>query len=691
MNFKPHSRDYYHWHIICDEDDEPTDEIFHRFKEKPELTETVTLLEKLAFGMGGRYYLKNKEKAEQCLRDAIKELKITKIDLDELDIRFGFGQMYAQMVLQRRYDECCDLFGVFDNIAVNGLQEEDVLVQGLVVARMLGRADVTKKAVEMNKAFLQEKIERHFPSHRDDTPFNLACYFATDGNDENLMYKYIQYAVKDRSFREWDFNNPAFDAYRDTAKFKVVIRGGSLKELEAKEQLGKIEKPNTLEEAVALIAKLNKVADTVSSKNNIIATYFGGKRDGGYDAPAKVPFLDDIMKQFGKELPAESLVNLFNISYYAMYANYQVSLDAVGEINRRKDAKAQQQIADVFVPAWESYDAGHRSRENTAHDQLIDDYFPNFSDEALIYLLEKFDKKYLGEGVDGLAYLFVTLLKCKPADSIKQRAYKCFVDMYAEEGESDYSFDDFKDLFPKLMPLLPEDVKEKVKAINPLAWAKIFGTEKDVKQAKAEMAAAKKAKEGAEKKAALKKAEGEQAAFEQAVIDAGIGFAGTLIRHEGNCTLYLSEQDPKEGHASLYLFEPNGRVMSCYIYPDMMTKKGVDDMLFNIKKCFSKKKEQFIYFTKDMREEGFEGNDYTYIPIDCEYTVFSSGKQVDGTQQGDRIKIKWGESYIAGWKDADNLIIADRFGGKNNIESFRYIGYFSGNEVVFDGNCGLED
>ena len=417
------SKDAEEWLINTVVSGEPTDKWFKPYVEMEELVEAVTLADKLTIGMRSSYYLKDSGKARQSLKDAIAELKISKF---EPDGKFKFADWYLEMVNNKRYDECCDLIEVLDNIALDDVSRERVLAQALAVSMVSGHLDITKKVAELSMAIIPQ---------RDVLPFNLACYFATAGSNEDLMYKYIQIAMTNGKSRR-AFGDSDFDAHRQKPIFRGMMQGLTVEEAIAQAQtVGSISEPETLQEAVEIIAKLRAFTDAIT-------TFFGIEYDES-DNPTEVPFLDDIMEQYGEELPAQSLVDLFVISFYEMYANYQVSLDAVGEINRRGDTAAQKQIADAFMKAGEYYDAGHRAYDDTVQDQLIDEYFPDFTDEALIYLLEAYSMEYLEE--EGMDDLFTVLLERNPSDDIKQRLQKCLDKLEEAEDEEDEEDEDEED------------------------------------------------------------------------------------------------------------------------------------------------------------------------------------------------------------------------------------------------------
>jgi len=619
----------------------------------------AALADKLERGMRKSYYSEDSKKAAQSLQDAITELKTVKFKPEDSS---KFADWYLEMLKQTR---SLDLVEVLHNITLDFPAWERVLPPTMAEAKTdyqhgdIIRQKLAKIAVKLEP---QGKI----------LPLVLAHYFAFGkGSDEEMMYKYMQVALKNGcpppDFAGWDFENH----YQDD-KYKALMRGESLEKAVSREQLWKElialrGMPGTPEQAVAYISKLRELADSTDpsriDEDNVMITAFydpygDEEKPNNHSAPAEIRWFVyiNVIERFGEKLPTQSLVDWFVVSFYKMTANYQISLDVVDEINRRKDTEAQKQIADAFKKAGINYKAGHRAKENNVQNQLIDSYFPNFTDDGLIYLLETCNTQYLA--ADGMAQLFVALLQRNPSDEIKQRAYKCFADFYAKEGVTDDYSEQFVELFGKLAPLLPEDALYEAEEVNPDMWKDI---ESAIERAK---------KKPKEKTVSVRTAfEKTYSALDQKAIGAGIGSIGTLITHECDYTLYF---EVSSDGISLKAFYPATRRFAGRYVSSMEATKSV-----------IKKEIKGIEDLKkwDRLKRGA-------------YEVSAGGERIDVTQQADRIKIL-GDNYdvaIGGWDSKGNLILAERdpFEGSVSLSSFRYVGYVKDGKMVFDENCGLK-
>ncbi|MCR9142473.1 MAG: leucine-rich repeat domain-containing protein [bacterium] len=121
-------------------------------------------------------------------------------------------------------------------------------------------------------------------------------------------------------------------------------------------------------------------------ENNPLAGYFAQEPDN-YEI-VHLPALESAFEVFRDDASIECLTTLVILSLRSVTEdNYEITLSAVGEINRREDSAAQKAVVECFKAACEYYDFGHRFMESTVLDQLYDDCFPEFTSGALIELL----------------------------------------------------------------------------------------------------------------------------------------------------------------------------------------------------------------------------------------------------------------------------------------------------------------
>lgn len=170
-------------------------------------------------------------------------------------------------------------------------------------------------------------------------------------------------------------------------------------------------------------------------ENNPLAGYFGEEADN-YDM-VHLPVLEEAFEKYKSEMSTETLQNLVGMSLRSVGEdNYQITVLAIEEMNRRKDVEAQKFVIEQFKKACEYYDFGHRYWENTVHDQLHDTLFPGFETEALLELLEDAHGDMLNsEGGDGADQLFIPAFKkCKSQDDFDRllTAYLAYQEEYME-------------------------------------------------------------------------------------------------------------------------------------------------------------------------------------------------------------------------------------------------------------------
>ncbi|MEQ9365856.1 MAG: hypothetical protein RIF32_16555, partial [Leptospirales bacterium] len=121
-------------------------------------------------------------------------------------------------------------------------------------------------------------------------------------------------------------------------------------------------------------------------EKNPLAGYFGREADN-YEI-VHLPALEAAFEKHKARVSIGSLVALAQLSLRAVSEdNYEITLLALREINRRAATEAQLQVVKIFQAACEYYDFGHRFMESTVHDQLFDEILPEFSTAALIELL----------------------------------------------------------------------------------------------------------------------------------------------------------------------------------------------------------------------------------------------------------------------------------------------------------------
>ena len=116
--------------------------------------------------------------------------------------------------------------------------------------------------------------------------------------------------------------------------------------------------------------------------------------------------------------------------------NYDITLRAVREINRRADGEAQREVVGIFKAASEYYDYGHRYMESTVHDQLYDELFPEFSSSALLELLRDAHGDMLNsDGGDQADLLFAPAFQKIQNDSEFSELLECFFEYQDENVE----------------------------------------------------------------------------------------------------------------------------------------------------------------------------------------------------------------------------------------------------------------
>ncbi len=137
----------------------------------------------------------------------------------------------------------------------------------------------------------------------------------------------------------------------------------------------------------AAVADLKSHVDrNYHDENNPLAGYFGAEPDN-YEI-VELPALEAAFEAHREQLSRETLVTLAQISLRSVTNdNYEITLRAAREINRRQDTEAQTELVRIFKAACEYYDFGHRFMESTVLDQLYDDVFPEFATSALLELL----------------------------------------------------------------------------------------------------------------------------------------------------------------------------------------------------------------------------------------------------------------------------------------------------------------
>lgn len=120
---------------------------------------------------------------------------------------------------------------------------------------------------------------------------------------------------------------------------------------------------------------------------NPLASFFGTEAD---DCEiVHLPLLEEAFSRYSEDAGIETLLSLVEISLRNVTDdNYQITIDAIEEIIKRKDVEAQRRVIEIFKKACEYYDFGHRAWEDTVLDRLYDDLFMRFETAALICLLE---------------------------------------------------------------------------------------------------------------------------------------------------------------------------------------------------------------------------------------------------------------------------------------------------------------
>lgn len=204
---------------------------------------------------------------------------------------------------------------------------------------------------------------------------------------------------------------------------------------------------------------LGQLVDIDFDDDNPLPIYFKIEPN---DAPSitKLPILDEAIKKHLQELSDETLLQIFQMSFKTVGEdNFTATILALKEIIRRKKTNTQIKLVGLFKKTYETYDAGHRYCANSVHDQIIDDFFPNFTSEALLELLKdaSFDMLY-SEGGDAMDGLFVAAFKNTSDRHLIDQiwtAFKKYHKMALEYIEEDY----FTDLISEIYENVNEDIK----------------------------------------------------------------------------------------------------------------------------------------------------------------------------------------------------------------------------------------
>ena len=164
------------------------------------------------------------------------------------------------------------------------------------------------------------------------------------------------------------------------------------------------------------------VAAASSPGASALETVLGAPEDEDELQTRPLPLVDAGLATHLTELGSRALAALFEATFRDVEDSYAASCVAIGELIRRQDVTAELRVVKQFQRACADYAGGHRFMESTVHDQLIDDFFPQFEAAPLAELLEWCDIDHLNrDGGDGMDTLFAPALRRAGDDATFER------------------------------------------------------------------------------------------------------------------------------------------------------------------------------------------------------------------------------------------------------------------------------
>ncbi|VXB20405.1 conserved hypothetical protein [Flavobacterium sp. 9AF] len=207
------------------------------------------------------------------------------------------------------------------------------------------------------------------------------------------------------------------------------------------------------EEAILQLSKHIKL--NYNNKENPLASYFNLKVKG--EEITEIELLDQAIQRHINNLSDATLIALFKMAFKSVYDNYNATLLVLEEIISRKNCTTQKKIVKQFYKACEYYDAGHRYWGYTVQDQLIDNFFPQFTSEALYQLLKKASTDLLNsEGGDQMEELFIPAFENTTDVDLQKKLLKVFF-KYEEEARTYFGKEYFDTILTQIQAVaLPE-------------------------------------------------------------------------------------------------------------------------------------------------------------------------------------------------------------------------------------------
>ncbi|NHN26640.1 hypothetical protein FIA58_013220 [Flavobacterium jejuense] len=210
------------------------------------------------------------------------------------------------------------------------------------------------------------------------------------------------------------------------------------------------------EEAILQLSKHIKL--NFNNKKNPLASYFNLKAKE--EKITEIKILDQAIQKHIKNLSDTCLTTIFGMTFKSAYDNYNATLLVLEEIISRKNKSTQKKIVKQFYKACEYYDAGHRYWGCTVQDQLIDNFFSQFTSEALYQLLKKASTDMLNsDGGDQMEDLFMPAFQNTTDFNVQKKLLKVFF-KYEEEDRAYFGKDYFDALLSQIQAVALPEIKE---------------------------------------------------------------------------------------------------------------------------------------------------------------------------------------------------------------------------------------
>ncbi|WP_299626359.1 leucine-rich repeat domain-containing protein [uncultured Tenacibaculum sp.] len=226
------------------------------------------------------------------------------------------------------------------------------------------------------------------------------------------------------------------------------------------------------EEIIAVLENKESSLTTIEEVLNAIGDMefvFNVKKHDAYDSTLEIPALDTIVSTYAEKLSKETLKKLISVSFAdtGMGDSYEVTTIVIREFIKRKSVAGQNHVVDAFINCMKYYDAGHRYFGSTVHDQLIDDFLPQFEIEPLAKLILS-----LGSGIkhpeygDGICELYAPIFsKMKEENTYEAEIVGDFTNFIFENIDESIILDIIDDVLEEDISNDTREVIEKIKNI----------------------------------------------------------------------------------------------------------------------------------------------------------------------------------------------------------------------------------